>query len=98
LLSEVVNTDEYREVKESYDYDNENQYRREAIGKIVAKELVNRSKQGFFVKLLNYLSKKLGKVIGYFHKNISGYSSIADMIERGDVRDIVDENVYYQEF
>jgi hypothetical protein len=97
LLQDIVNTPEYTEVKANYEYDTENQYRREAIGKKVAQELVNKSKQGFFIRLLNYLSRKISKVVGYFNKNVSRYSSIADMIMLGDVRDIIDKNVYYQQ-
>lgn len=98
LLEDVKSTPEYAEVVADYNYTDENQIAREAIGKVVASELVNKKRKAktFMSKLLTALSKLLRKFTGLFHKDAATYSSIADMIVQQKVSPIIDQRVYFQ--
>jgi hypothetical protein len=66
LVKDIENTEEYAQVKEEYADvygDNESLYRLEAVGKIIAKRIIDAENRSFIKRILDAIKKFFGKTM-----------------------------------
>lgn len=101
ILEQVVGTEEYNRVKEEYKdvYTTETQFRKEALGKIVKKAMIDRNIEGVASRLLSRIKYFWNKMVDFF-KGVKGLDTYLEEIMQMNPSKFdssrLGEGVYYE--